>query len=43
MELTSTTIFLIVVIGAIFVGDLIARWWRENEWRRRWKDRDRDG
>jgi hypothetical protein len=30
-------IFVIVVLVAIFVGDLVRRWWRENEWKRRWR------
>jgi hypothetical protein len=40
MEFTSATIFIVVVLGAIFIGDLVARRWRENEWQRRWKNRD---
>jgi hypothetical protein len=36
-------IFVIVVLVVIFAGDLIRRWWRENEWKRRWRrDRDED-
>jgi len=26
----------------IFAVDLGWRWWRENEWKRRWRDRDDD-
>jgi hypothetical protein len=39
--LTSTT-FIVVVIVVIFAVDIIARWWRENEWKRRWRNRDKD-
>jgi hypothetical protein len=35
-----------LIIGAfivgIFVVDLVVRWWRENAWRRRWRERDDD-
>jgi hypothetical protein len=30
-------IFVIVLLVAIFAFDLSRRWWRENEWRRRWR------
>jgi len=30
-------IFVIVLIVAIFAGDLARRWWRETEWKRRWR------
>jgi hypothetical protein len=30
-------IFVIVLIIAIFAVDLGRRWWRENEWKRRWR------
>jgi hypothetical protein len=29
-------------IAGIFVVDVAARWWRENEWRRKWRERDPD-
>jgi hypothetical protein len=32
--------FIVVLILGIFVTDIAGRWWRENEWRRRWRDRD---
>jgi len=35
-------IFVIVVLVAIFAGDLIRRSWRENEWKRRLRRRDDD-
>jgi hypothetical protein len=31
----------IVLVVAIFAGDILRRWWRETEWKRRWR-RDRD-
>jgi len=37
----SALIIAIFVVG-IFVVDVIMRWWRENEWRRRWLRRDDD-
>jgi len=39
--LTSTT-FIVVVFVVIFAVDIIARWWRENEWKRRWRNKDDD-
>ena len=39
--LTSTT-FIVLLIAIIFVVDIVARWWRENEWKRRWRNRDDD-
>ena len=39
--LTSTT-FIIGLIVVIFAVDSIARWWRENEWKRRWRKRHDD-
>jgi len=35
----SAVIIAILIIG-IFVVDFIVRWWRENEWRRKWRERD---
>jgi hypothetical protein len=36
-------IFVIVVLAAVFVGDLVRRWWRENEWKRHWRrEKDED-
>jgi len=37
----SAVIITILILG-IFVADLIMRWWRENEWRRKWRQRDDD-
>jgi hypothetical protein len=37
-----SAIFIAAVILIIFAADIGMRWWRENEWRRRWRDRDND-
>lgn len=34
-------IFVIVLLVGVFVVDIGRRWWRENEWKRRWR-RNRD-
>jgi hypothetical protein len=38
----TATLFIVLLIGGIFAVDFIARWWRENAWRRRWRHRDDD-
>jgi hypothetical protein len=38
---TSTTLFIGLLIAGIFIVDLIRRWWKENEWKRRWRARER--
>jgi hypothetical protein len=35
-------IFVGALIVVIFAVDLGWRWWRETEWKRRWRDRDDD-
>ena len=30
--------FIVALTVGIFVVDLVRRWWRENEWKRRWRD-----
>jgi hypothetical protein len=37
-----SVLFIVVLITGIFAVDLVRRWWRENEWRRRWRDREDD-
>jgi hypothetical protein len=37
MEFLTPTTFLAVFIVGIFVFDFVRRWWRENEWKRRWR------
>jgi hypothetical protein len=32
--------FIIVLVLVIFAIDIGGRWWRETEWKRRWKRRD---
>jgi hypothetical protein len=38
----SDVVFVALLIIVIFAVDLGRRWWRENEWKRRWRDRDDD-
>jgi hypothetical protein len=38
----SDVLFLGALIVVIFAVDLCWRWWRENEWKRRWRDRDNE-
>ena len=37
-------LYILIGIGifAIFAFDLLKRWWRENEWKRRWKERNEE-
>jgi len=35
--LNTATLFIAVLIVAVFAGDLVRRWWRETEWKRRWR------
>jgi hypothetical protein len=34
--------FIALLLVGIFAVDLARRWWRENEWQRRWRKRDDD-
>jgi hypothetical protein len=36
-QVAPEVIFVIVLLVAIFAADLGRRWWRENEWKRRWR------
>jgi hypothetical protein len=38
----EATVFIVILLVGIFVVDLCRRWWRENEWQRRWRQRDDD-
>ena len=39
----DATLFVVLLIVGIFAGDIIRRWWKETEWKRRWRgDRDDD-
>jgi hypothetical protein len=40
--LVGATVFIAVLLVGIFAVDLGRRWWRENEWQRRWRRRDED-
>jgi hypothetical protein len=33
----NATAFVVVLVVIVFAADMLFRWWRENEWRRRWK------
>jgi len=33
----DATLFVVAVIVVVFAADIAFRWWRENEWKRRWK------
>jgi len=33
----SPELFIVLLVVAIFVVDFVRRWWRENEWKRRWR------
>lgn len=35
--LNDATLFILVLIVGVFAADLIRRWWRETEWKRRWR------
>jgi hypothetical protein len=36
----SMLTFIALVVVVVFLFDLGQRWWRENEWKRRWRKRD---
>jgi len=38
---TAAVVIAIFIVG-IFAVDVGLRWWRENEWRRRWRNKDED-
>jgi hypothetical protein len=38
----ESIVFIIVLLVGIFAFDLVRRWWRENEYKRRWRERDDD-
>jgi hypothetical protein len=39
LPVESALIITVFIIG-IFAVDFVLRWWRENEWRRRWRRRN---
>jgi len=38
----TAAFFIAILIAGIFAVDFIVRWWRENEWRRRWRQKDEE-
>jgi len=32
----EAAVFIVVLVVGIFAADVIRRWWRETEWKRRW-------
>jgi len=38
----TTTTFIVALIVGIFAVDAGIRWWRQSEWKRRWRDGPRD-
>ena len=42
MEMITALLIVVLVLVGTFVVDAVARWWRQNEWKRRWRGRDRD-
>jgi hypothetical protein len=38
----TAILFIGLLILGIFVFDLVRRWWKENEWKRRWREREKD-
>ena len=40
--LVESILFIIVLLVGIFVFDLGRRWWQQNEWQRRWREKDDD-
>jgi hypothetical protein len=41
-RLSFDVVLIAAMIVVIFVIDLGRRWWREYDWKRRWRDRDND-
>ena len=40
MELITAFLTVVAVLVVTFVVDAVARWWRQNAWKRRWRERD---
>jgi hypothetical protein len=36
----EAAVFIVALLFVIFAVELVGRWWRQNEWRRRWRGRD---
>jgi hypothetical protein len=37
-----SALFITALIVGIFAVDIGVRWWRQNQWRRRWRNRDEE-
>jgi hypothetical protein len=35
-------LFIVLLVGGLFAVDTFCRWWRENEWKRRWREKLHD-
>jgi hypothetical protein len=33
----AATVFIVLLVCGIFAVDVGRRWWRQNEWKRRWR------
>jgi hypothetical protein len=38
----ESIVFIVLLLVGIFDFDIGKRWWRENEWQRRWRERDEE-
>jgi len=38
----AALIFVFLLVAGIFAFDVMYRWWKQNEWKRRWRDPPRD-
>ena len=38
----ESIVFIVLLLAGIFIFDRVKRWWRENEWKRRWRERDEE-
>jgi hypothetical protein len=38
----ESIVFIVVLLAGIFAFDVGKRWWRQNAWRRRWRDRNEE-
>jgi hypothetical protein len=39
----DAAVFIVVLVVGIFAVDFIRRWWRDTEWKRRWRHDEDDG
>jgi hypothetical protein len=38
----TATLFIVLLVAGVFLSELLRRWWRENEWKRRWRQKPDD-